>query len=485
MAYSVSGDSPHRARAAVSLRQARSRAPARVAGDRVLTRNALITGAALGCLCFVAAGVALTGRDHRIGSLPGYVASHKAFKAALVEVAQQAQIERPTRFAAQPAPDARMKTARAEIGAELQASSVGKIAHVPLPHARPKQMVVRIPLPRERMRMPETATPGTVLAETAAYPPPQPSPSRGEGVEGAAPTVMTAALDTPAAETEMAPPAAISAEATRESSKQPEPAPQLPPARSIPLMSYAPTRELLFENDLTSSIGNPAREIDSSDPLAPSPRSSPHRGEEDHTQPSPNAATAAPEKADVAAAPAVRKLKAVHEAAAAPVRKPAHRLTVQEKLWGPVRVASLTPFVPATDDTGIPRAPYDRQTAVYVISDKKVYLPDGRVLEAHSGLGDKMDDPRFVHVRMRGATPPHVYDLTLRESLFHGVEAIRMTPIGGERAIFGRDGILAHTYMLGPNGQSNGCVSFKDYDAFLDAFKDGKINRLAVIAKLD
>jgi hypothetical protein len=39
--------------------------------------------------------------------------------------------------------------------------------------------------------------------------------------------------------------------------------------------------------------------------------------------------------------------------------------------------------------------------------------------------------------------------------------------------------------MLGPSGQSNGCVSFKDYDTFLDAFKDGKINRIAVIAKMD
>ncbi len=107
------------------------------------------------------------------------------------------------------------------------------------------------------------------------------------------------------------------------------------------------------------------------------------------------------------------------------------------------------------------------------------------VLEAHSGYRDKMDDPRFVHVRMRGATPPHVYSLALRERLFHGVEAIRLNPIEGEDAIFGRAGLLAHTYMLGPTGQSNGCVSFRDYDAFLDAFKAGKINRLAVIARLD
>jgi hypothetical protein len=85
---------------------------------------------------------------------------------------------------------------------------------------------------------------------------------------------------------------------------------------------------------------------------------------------------------------------------------------------------------------------------------------------------------------MRGVTPPHVYKLQMREALFDGVEAIRMLPIGSEDAIFGRDGILAHTYMLGPSGQSNGCVSFKDYDTFLEAFKEGKISRLAVIARL-
>jgi hypothetical protein len=38
--------------------------------------------------------------------------------------------------------------------------------------------------------------------------------------------------------------------------------------------------------------------------------------------------------------------------------------------------------------------------------------------------------------------------------------------------------------MLGPNGDSNGCVSFKDYDAFLRAFQDGAVKRLAVVARL-
>ena len=130
------------------------------------------------------------------------------------------------------------------------------------------------------------------------------------------------------------------------------------------------------------------------------------------------------------------------------------------------------------------RPPYDKETAVYVITSKTVYLPDGTQLEAHSGLGSKMDDPKFSHVRMQGVTPPHIYELKPREALFHGVPALRLTPLGGEEKIHGRDGLLAHSYMLGPTGQSNGCVSFKDYYAFLDAYKNKGIRRLAVLAKV-
>ena len=130
-------------------------------------------------------------------------------------------------------------------------------------------------------------------------------------------------------------------------------------------------------------------------------------------------------------------------------------------------------------------APYDRSTAVYDIAARKVYLPDGTVLEAHSGLGAKMDDVRFAHVRMQGVTPPHIYDLKPREALFHGVPALRLTPVGGEDKIFGRTGLLAHTYMLGPNGDSNGCVSFKDYYAFLNAYRNQGIRRLAVLARIE
>jgi hypothetical protein len=125
----------------------------------------------------------------------------------------------------------------------------------------------------------------------------------------------------------------------------------------------------------------------------------------------------------------------------------------------------------------------DGHTAVYDISARTVYLPKGEKLEAHSGLGDKIDDPQYVHVRMRGPTPPNVYDLTLREKLFHGVRAIRLNPVDDSK-MFGRDGILAHSYMLGSNGQSNGCVSFKNYQKFLQAFLSGEVDRLVVVPNL-
>jgi hypothetical protein len=175
----------------------------------------------------------------------------------------------------------------------------------------------------------------------------------------------------------------------------------------------------------------------------------------------------------------------------------AEKPTIFEKLYGkPQTKGSMLAFASADfGDVSIPNpakasamgnaAPYDRSTAVYDISARMVYLPDGTKLEAHSGLGAKLDDPRYVHVRMHGATPPHVYDLEPREALFHGVPALRLKPVGGEEAIYGRTGLLAHTYMLGPNGDSNGCVSFKDYYAFLNAYRNGGIKRLAVVAKVE
>jgi hypothetical protein len=173
------------------------------------------------------------------------------------------------------------------------------------------------------------------------------------------------------------------------------------------------------------------------------------------------------------------------------------RSRMVEKLWGkPASNGSLLAY--ASADASITgsigreqnpmmggQAPYDKDTAVYDITAHMVYLPDGTKLEAHSGLGSNLDDPRSARVRMRGVTPPHIYDLKPREALFHGVPALRLTPIGGEDAIYGRDGLLAHTFMLGPNGDSNGCVSFRDYYAFLDAYRNKGIRKLAVVARVD
>lgn len=140
------------------------------------------------------------------------------------------------------------------------------------------------------------------------------------------------------------------------------------------------------------------------------------------------------------------------------------------------RITRLSP------STGTPTRTAEAGTAIYDIAAKTVYMPNGERLEAHSGFGEMMDDIRYAHVRMKGVTPPHTYTLTEREALFHGVRAIRLNPVGGSGAIHGRTGLLAHTYLLGPRGDSNGCISFKDYDRFLQAFLRGEVKRIVVVA---
>ena len=126
----------------------------------------------------------------------------------------------------------------------------------------------------------------------------------------------------------------------------------------------------------------------------------------------------------------------------------------------------------------------DARTAIYDIAARAVYLPNGRKLEAHSGLGDLRDSPDHAHIRMRGPTPPNVYKLTMRKKLFHGVRAIRLNPVN-ENLMFGRDGMLAHSFLHGPSGQSNGCVAFRNYPEFLNAFLNGEITRLIVVDRLE
>lgn len=207
---------------------------------------------------------------------------------------------------------------------------------------------------------------------------------------------------------------------------------------------------------------------------------------------------ASADPAEIGPAPEAKPKSFADRAKAAVMSITAPRQSMVEKLWGK-REPSGGLLAYASADASVtasiaPReqnpmfggsAPYERDTAVYDITAKTVYLPDGTRLEAHSGLGSNLDDPRSSKVRMRGVTPPHIYTLKPREALFHGVPALRLTPIGGESAIYGRDGLLAHTFMLGPNGDSNGCVSFKDYYAFLDAYRNKGIRKLAVLARVE
>ena len=187
-----------------------------------------------------------------------------------------------------------------------------------------------------------------------------------------------------------------------------------------------------------------------------------------------------------------RRVAQLNRPAAIPAA-PADNRNFIEKLFGMPQQPPGPALAYATPEDGLfgrsrpttsgPALPYDRWTAVYDISAHTVYMPNGARLEAHSGLGNRLDDPRSVTQRDRGATPPNVYELEPRAQLFHGVQALRLNPVGAG-GTFGRNGFLAHTYMLGPHGDSNGCVSFKDYNAFLQAYQNGEIKRLAVVARL-
>ena len=93
----------------------------------------------------------------------------------------------------------------------------------------------------------------------------------------------------------------------------------------------------------------------------------------------------------------------------APLRIRARLSNCSRRLRGaapPVVLAPLPPSRPLelAPPANAPTA-YDQLTAIYDISAHTVYLPDGMRLEAHSGLGDRIDDPRFVDERDHGATP--------------------------------------------------------------------------------
>ncbi|QPF88024.1 DUF2778 domain-containing protein [Bradyrhizobium genosp. L] len=172
----------------------------------------------------------------------------------------------------------------------------------------------------------------------------------------------------------------------------------------------------------------------------------------------------------------------------APVQQGDNRTFLQklaDMMPGKMQLASLDPNdgLLAGPSLDLGALGYDGTTAVYDITARIVYMPDGSKFEAHSGLGNLLDDPSHVNARNAGATPPGIYEMKPREKLFHGVPALRMNPVEGSDT-FGRVGLLVHPYMLGPNGDSNGCISVKHYDKFLAAYRSGVIRRIAVVVSV-
>ncbi len=145
----------------------------------------------------------------------------------------------------------------------------------------------------------------------------------------------------------------------------------------------------------------------------------------------------------------------------------------------PMREEPASPSAPAPKWPGI-----GTKVAIYDITNGVVHMPNGTKLEAHSGIGSMRDNPKFTHVKMRGPTPPGTYKLSMRESLFHGVAAIRLTPTDGKPPQ-GRTGLLAHSYLLRVRGDSHGCVAFAEYDRFLKAFQRGEITHMIIVNKWD
>ncbi|WCK01283.1 DUF2778 domain-containing protein [Agrobacterium tumefaciens] len=204
----------------------------------------------------------------------------------------------------------------------------------------------------------------------------------------------------------------------------------------------------------------------------PLPSFRPEIASAEAVEPSPRPAV--PAKTEVASAPAFDAPLPLR--APAPPKQSTGAMLAFAKPDNPMREPSKMDAVPWPDR--------GNGTAIYDISSGVVHMPNGEKLEAHSGIGKMRDNPDYVHVRMRGSTPPSSYRLTMREARFHGVEAIRLTPESGVNP-HGRDGLLAHTYMLAKRGESNGCVVFRDYPRFLAAFKRGEIKRMVVVPKLN
>lgn len=146
---------------------------------------------------------------------------------------------------------------------------------------------------------------------------------------------------------------------------------------------------------------------------------------------------------------------------------PNDKTTIREALSHTTASSSVRLAYAATDDGALGNpgrnitSRYDQWTAVYDISARTVYMPDGTSLEAHSGLAASLDDPAEVDEKDRGSYTSQRLQSRITGNGFPRVRALRLIPVDDQKT-FGRTDLLAHSFMLGPNGDSNGCVSFRD-----------------------
>jgi hypothetical protein len=106
--------------------------------------------------------------------------------------------------------------------------------------------------------------------------------------------------------------------------------------------------------------------------------------------------------------------------------------------------------------------------------------PDRLAQRVHREMTSQLCCVAAVRDRFHPISSPD-YDFArvrrIKHRIFHVIKFAK--------AARGRGGLLAHTCVLGPNGQSNGCVSFKNYAAFLRAYQNGEIKHLAVVASMN
>ena len=97
--------------------------------------------------------------------------------------------------------------------------------------------------------------------------------------------------------------------------------------------------------------------------------------------------------------------------------------------------------------------------------------------------GRRATIPRKVNERMRGPTPPATYALSPREDSVPRRRRPAADPDRQQR-LSAAPACSPIPTCWGRTATSNGCVSFRDYDAFLRAFRSGEITKLVVVSRL-